>query len=60
MVKCPGCPLELPKDDLGAQIAHMEKFHPEIITARLRREGIHGEAEKFGSERTRRSSLEGD
>jgi len=58
-VKCPECPLELPEDDLRAQIAHMEKFHPEIITARLRREGMHGEAEKFGSERTRRPILRG-
>ena len=36
VIKCPGCSVELPKDDLRAQVAHMEQFHPDIIEQRLR------------------------
>jgi hypothetical protein len=34
-MKCPGCDLVLPDDDLQAQAAHMEDEHPEIITERM-------------------------
>ncbi len=36
MVKCPGCDLKLPKDDLAAQMAHMDECHPEIISERCK------------------------
>ena len=36
LVKCPGCSVELPEDDLRAHVAHMEQFHPDIIEQRLR------------------------
>lgn len=32
--KCPGCPLELPDDDLASQMRHMSSEHPEIIAER--------------------------
>ena len=34
-IKCPACDVRLPKNDLRAQIAHMEQNHPEIIIQRL-------------------------
>ncbi|MBI2013745.1 MAG: hypothetical protein HYS87_02890 [Candidatus Colwellbacteria bacterium] len=37
MIKCPGCPKELPEKDLQAQKQHMEAEHPEIILDRLSR-----------------------
>lgn len=41
MLQCPGgCGVELPEDDLRAQIEHMEQNHPEIIKERLQREGL--------------------
>ncbi|MDD5165558.1 MAG: hypothetical protein PHG25_03450 [Candidatus Pacebacteria bacterium] len=43
MLKCPGCELLLPEDDLSAQIRHMEECHPEIIASRHRQEGIRSE-----------------
>lgn len=36
MIRCPGCDCVLPKDDLHAQIMHMEENHPDIIAERLR------------------------
>lgn len=42
-IKCPGCDLELPEDDLGAQVEHMEQNHPEIIIQRLKKEGLWDE-----------------
>ena len=36
MIKCPGCGLELPENDLEAQVKHMEEKHPDIIAERLR------------------------
>lgn len=30
MIKCPGCDLELPEDDVRAQVRHMQQKHPEI------------------------------
>lgn len=36
MVKCPGCSVEFPKDDLRAQMDHMDRNHPEIIDQRRR------------------------
>lgn len=50
-IKCPGCSLMLPEDDIMAQKAHMERFHPEIIIQRLKREGLHREAEDFARQR---------
>lgn len=40
MVKCPGCSLELPENDLAAQMTHMDKYHPEIIAQRRREAGM--------------------
>jgi len=41
MLKCPGGGgLELPEDDLQAQVEHMEQNHPEIIKERLQRERL--------------------
>lgn len=34
LIKCPGCDVKLPERDLHAQIAHMDKYHPDIIAAR--------------------------
>ncbi len=42
-IKCPGCDLQLPEDDLNAQVQHMEQFHPEIIGERHRKVGIRSE-----------------
>jgi len=36
MVKCPGCSLEFPEDDLHAQMRHMDEVHPDIIAQRLK------------------------
>lgn len=36
LIECPGCDVRLPKDDLHAQIAHMEEHHPDVIAERLR------------------------
>ncbi len=36
MVKCPGCDLKLPKDDLAAQMAHMDAYHSDIISERCK------------------------
>lgn len=36
-VKCPGCELQLERDDLLAQMRHMEAEHPDIIADRRRR-----------------------
>ncbi|MFA6271132.1 MAG: hypothetical protein WC657_08065 [Candidatus Paceibacterota bacterium] len=36
MVKCPGCELEFPENDLIAHMKHMEAAHPDIIARRLR------------------------
>jgi hypothetical protein len=33
-VKCPGCELELPEDDIRAQIAHMNAAHPDLVAKR--------------------------
>jgi len=35
MIKCPGCDLMLPEDDLQAQVEHMDEFHPDIVAKRL-------------------------
>lgn len=35
MIQCPGCELMLPRDDLRAQMEHMETYHLDIIQARL-------------------------
>jgi ribosomal protein S26 len=43
MVKCPGCGLELPENDVQAQVQHMESAHPNIIGERHRAAGIHSE-----------------
>jgi hypothetical protein len=43
LMKCPGCDLKLPKDDMLAQIQHMERCHPKIIAARHRAAGIRSE-----------------
>lgn len=32
--KCPACPLDLPAEDLVAQVRHMTSRHPEIVAAR--------------------------
>lgn len=42
-VKCPGCELELPEDDVQAQIQHMESRHPDLIASRHRGAGIRSE-----------------
>jgi len=34
-IKCPGCDVRLPEDDIRAQMDHMDKNHPEIIKQRL-------------------------
>ena len=34
MIKCSECGLELPVDDLRRQMAHMDKFHPEVVARR--------------------------
>ena len=34
LVQCPGCALLLPEDQSYEQVAHMDKFHPEIIAKR--------------------------
>lgn len=34
-IKCPGCDVRLPENDIRTQMAHMEKHHPEIIKQRL-------------------------
>ncbi len=39
-IKCPSCDLQIDEEDLHAQRAHMEKQHPEVIRARLVREGL--------------------
>ncbi len=36
MIKCPGCDLEFPEDDLHVQMKHMDQYHPEIIAERRR------------------------
>ena len=36
MVKCPGCDLMLPREDLRALMEHVDRNHPEIITERRR------------------------
>lgn len=36
-VKCPGCELQLERDDLQAQMRHMELEHPDIIADRRRK-----------------------
>lgn len=33
-MQCPGCDLELPDDEILAQMQHMETAHPEIIAER--------------------------
>lgn len=30
MIQCPACDLMLPKDDLNAQVAHMEANHQDV------------------------------
>jgi len=35
-LKCPGCELHLPAEDLQAQATHLEQHHPEIIEQRLK------------------------
>lgn len=39
-IKCPGCNLRLPKHDTDAQVAHMDKHHPEIIARRLKENSV--------------------
>ena len=34
LIKCPGCDTMLPKNDIDAQVAHMDEFHPDIIAQR--------------------------
>lgn len=40
MIKCPGCELQLPDNNVSGQIKHMEDAHPEIIAQRHRNAGI--------------------
>lgn len=40
MEKCPECDMELPTDDLWAQVAHMEATHPGVIKQRLKDAGF--------------------
>lgn len=42
-IRCPGCDLELPEDDVRAQKAHLESRHPEIIAERLESAGFRQE-----------------
>ena len=42
-VRCPGCSAELPINDLAAQVAHMETFHPQLIAQRHVTAGIRSE-----------------
>lgn len=46
-IRCPGCGLELPEDDLIAQKEHMEKHHPEIIADRLEKAGFRREGDEW-------------
>lgn len=34
-IACPECGLEIPADDLQAQVSHMKRDHPEVIERRL-------------------------
>jgi hypothetical protein len=42
-VACPVCGLTLDEKDILRQKCHMEAHHPEVIYARLRREGLWDE-----------------
>jgi len=35
-IRCPGCELELPEDDLVAQSQHMQAEHADIVDERRR------------------------
>lgn len=41
LIKCPGCNVRLPENDLQAQMRHMDEFHSDIIADRRRAAGIH-------------------
>lgn len=44
---CPGCDLELPEEDLRAQVEHMEAEHPEIVAARLEAAGFRRDGDRW-------------
>jgi len=47
MSRCPYCNIEVPDDDVHAEVVHMERAHPEIIQKRLQDAGINEGGKMF-------------